>query len=176
MAYFIPADHPLRHLFAGCIEHTFIGELGMCDPSLTDYLAQLLANFIHIDGIFPLHNAKGRRLEEVAEMMAEAYLTEKVNSRQHECSLHRHIGDFTLFWTGVYPEGLNVLRQSERKDHLIDYVDRGKQSYSIVAKASHENDDPPPRVFRRLADDFEMCAYGLYQARKTWEQAKEPPS
>ena len=29
-------------------------------------------------------------------------------ARRREC--HRHVGDFTLFWTGVYPEAIGKLQ------------------------------------------------------------------
>ena len=172
----VSPNHPLRRLFAGCLEQTFVTELGLCDPSLTDYLAELLTNFIHVDRIFSLRNAAGKQLEEVADMLTEAFLGQRLSSRQRQRFLHRHIGDFTLFWTGVYPEGLHLLRHAQRKDRLIDYVDVGKKSYAIVAGASQEDDVPPPRVYRRLAHEFEMCAYGLHKTRKTWEEVRARPS
>ena len=65
-------DHPLRQLFAGLTEHTFLHALGVGDPPLVDYLSFLLTRFVHIDAIFRLRNTQGKRLEEVAEMMQEA--------------------------------------------------------------------------------------------------------
>ena len=66
------ADHPIRRMFAGLTEHTFLNILGMADPQLIDYLSSLLSRFIHLDAIYRLRNAEGRRLEEVADMMLEA--------------------------------------------------------------------------------------------------------
>ena len=47
--------------------------------------------------------------------------------------MHRHIGDFTLFWTGVYPEVLKKTRTPLCKDHFIDYCEQGKRSYYIAS-------------------------------------------
>src|SRR5437867_13442875 len=95
-------DHPLRHYFSGLTEHTFMADLGVADPPLIDYLSMLLSRFVHIDTIFRLRSGAGKRLEEVADMLmeVEAMPPEGRTSRE----MHRHIGDFTLFWTGVYPE------------------------------------------------------------------------
>ena len=65
-------DHPLRRMFAGLTEQTFVEILGIGDPNLVDYLSALLSRFIHMDAIYRLSNAQGRRLEEVADMMLEA--------------------------------------------------------------------------------------------------------
>lgn len=52
------ADHPIRRMFAGLTEHTFLNILGMADPQLIDYLSSLLSRFIHLDAIYRLRNAK----------------------------------------------------------------------------------------------------------------------
>ena len=165
-------EHPLRRLFAGLTEHTFINQLGVADPQLTDYLSNMLSRFIHLDALYRLHNAVGRKLEEVAEMMIEAEALPPEGRTRRE--VHRHIGDFTLFWTGVYPEALNRLRSVLSKDHFIDYCEQGKRSYYIASTFADEpyRDEAP--VLRRLSERFEMCAFGLSQLRKEWE--RKPPT
>src|SRR5262245_31421284 len=96
------SDHPLCRMFAGLTEQTFMMTVGVGDPHLIDYLSNLLARFISIDAIYRLRNSQGKRLEEVAEMMIEAESLPPEGRTKRE--VHRHIGDFTLFWTGVYPE------------------------------------------------------------------------
>ena len=100
--WYYNSDHPLRRFFSGLAEHTFAADLGVADPPLIDYLSLLLSRFVHVDAIHRLKVGTGKRLEEVADMMmeAEALPPEGRTSRE----MHRHIGDFTLFWTGVYPE------------------------------------------------------------------------
>ena len=100
-------EHPLRRLFSGLTEQTFMHTFGVADPRLTDYLSELLSRFIHVDALYRLHNAQGRRLEEVADMMIEAEALPPEGRTRRE--VHRHIGDFTLFWTGVYPEAVSRL-------------------------------------------------------------------
>src|SRR5437016_11685025 len=130
MWYFNP-EHPLRRLFAGLTEHAFVTTLGVADPRLVDYLSLLLSRFVHIDALYRLRNAKGRRLEEVADMVFEAEALPPEGRTRRE--VHRHIGDFTLFWTGVYPEMLKRLRSVLTKDHFIDYCAQGKRSYYIAS-------------------------------------------
>jgi hypothetical protein len=155
-------------LFTGLTEQTFMTTLGLADPPLTDYLSELLSRFIHCDAIYRLKNATGRRLEEVADMLLEAEALPAQGRTRRE--VHRHIGDFTLFWTGVYPEALRRLRHALRKDHFIDYCEQGKRSYYI---ASTFEDDPyrdEAPVLRRLSEEYELCAYGLSQVRREWER------
>src|SRR5690349_1641252 len=150
-----PVDtHPLRRLFAGITEHTFINVVGMADPQLVDYLSSLLSRFVHVDAIHRLRDARGRRLEEVADMMLEAEALPPEGRTRRE--VHRHIGDFTLFWTGVYPEALRRLRSALTKDQFIDYCEQGKRSYYIAStfEEGPYRDEAP--VLRRLSLEFEL--------------------
>src|SRR5436309_1538370 len=153
-------EHPLRRLFAGLTEQTFITTLGVADPALTDYLSGLLSRFIHLDVVYRLRNVAGKRLEEVAEMMIEAEALPEGRTRRE---VHRHIGDFTLFWTGVYPEVLRCLRSAASRDHFIDYCEQGKRSYYIASTFDEIPYRDEAAVLRRLSEDFELCAYGLSQ-------------
>jgi hypothetical protein len=163
-------SHPLDRLFRGLTESTFMAELGIGDPRLVGYVANLLARFVPTQSIWRLRDAEGRRLFEVAAMVAEAE-SAVGDERRREC--YRHVGDYTLFWTGVYPEALSRLRSATSADHLIDYQQHGKRSY-YVASTLEEGDDAP--VLRRLSCEFELCAFGLSRVRREWEKLEsEPP-
>ncbi|HEV3144084.1 MAG TPA: hypothetical protein VGZ47_09395 [Gemmataceae bacterium] len=163
-----PTDHPLRRLFAGLTEQTFLTTLGVADPPLTDYLSLLLSRFLHVEDIYRLRNAGGRPLNEVVDMVMEAQQLPPEGRTARE--YHRHIGDFTLFWTGVFPESLELHRPHLRKDAFIDYCAQGKRSYFIASSIDEDKCKDEARILRRLSDEFELCAYGLNQVRREWEQ------
>jgi hypothetical protein len=55
-------------------------------------------------------------------------------SFEREREVRKHIGDYTLFLTGIFPEYVARLpRRGLRLDSMIDYVQAGKESYRIVA-------------------------------------------
>jgi hypothetical protein len=164
-----PQSHPLHRLFRGLTESTFMSELGIGDPRLVGYVADLLARFVPSPNLWKVRDAQGRRLTEVAEMVAEA---ESSADAQRRLECHRHVGDFTLFWTGVYPEALGRLQVSTSADHLIDFQAQGKRSYYLASTLGAE--EAP--VLRRLSDEFELCAFGLSRVRQEWERHDpEPP-
>ena len=163
----LPANHPLRRLFAGLTEHAFMVTLGVGDPPLIDYLSEMLSRFIHMKELYSLR-AHGRPIEEVAEMVMEAESLPSGGRTRRE--FYRHIGDFTLFWTGVYPEALERLRSKHTKDFFVDYCEQGKRSYYIASTFDDEPYQEEAPVLRRLSDRFEMCAYGLRQVREEWER------
>lgn len=170
----ISENHPLRRLFAGLVENVLYSDLGMCEPAVASYLVSLLTEFVHLDRIHALQSKQGRRLEDVAEMLADAYLGPDVKGVHRDRIVHKHIGDYTLFWSGVYPENLGRLKRSYRKDALVDYIGQGKRSYAIASELSGEKTEPPAAVLRRLSDQFEMCVYGLGLVRQGWERLSPP--
>jgi hypothetical protein len=159
----IPESHPLHRLFRGLTEHTFLSELGIGDPRLVGYVAGLLARFVPSDSLWRLRNCEGQRLTEVMEMISEAE-SALDDDRRFDC--HRHVGDFTLFWTGVYPEALERLQSSGSADHLVDFQRQGKRSYLLAS--TYDRAEAP--VFRRLSAEFELCAFGLSRVRREWER------
>ena len=53
-------------------------------------------------------------------------------------------------------------------DALISYQQQGKRSYYLASRLSDGRDQGS--VFRRLSDQFELCAFGLSRVRREWEK------
>jgi hypothetical protein len=163
-------DLSLQELFGELVERAFALSLRWDDRQVMRYLTRLLTEFAHIDSLYRLRDLNGRPLQEVAEMLYYADVRLGAQSFYQEREVHRHIGDFTLFWTGVYPEALPRLRASLRKDHLIDYVKQGKESYRLVSLFDIGEWREEAPMFRRLSENFEVAMQGLYAVRQMWEQ------
>jgi hypothetical protein len=155
----------LRRFFAGVTEYAFHTRLGVADPPLVDYIAELLVRFVRSDELYPVRSPRGQRLVQVTDMLAEAQHREGPARRQ----VHRHIGDFTLFWTGVYPEVAEGMRRGS-KDAFIDYQEQGKRAYWIASKIPVEKETIEDELLERLSEQFELCVYGLNEVRRQWEQ------
>lgn len=168
----IRRNHPLRNFFCGLIENVFTAELGLCSPVLTDYLTDLLTDFIHIDRLRAIRDADGKPLDQIAEMLALIVGTDDdvPASVNRKCVIYRHIGDFSLFWSGIYPESLRHRRMSHTKDRLLDYVQQGKRSYAIASELTQDDSVPPPALLHHLSEHFESCVHGLDLVRKGWER------
>jgi hypothetical protein len=170
-------DHPLRRFFRGLVENVFSSELGLCSPGLTAYLTDLLTNFVHIDRLRAIHDTGGRPLDQIAEMLALVVGPEAADGTGSDrtCIIYRHIGDYTLFWVGVYPERLRCRRRANKPDRLLDYVEQGKRSYAIASELTDPGAVPPPRLLRELSEEFESCAHGLELVRREWEHELDDP-
>ena len=156
----------LGRFFTGLTEHTFVGRLGVADPPLIDYVSGLLIRFLRNDAVYHLRDLAGRPLDEVTSMMVEGQ--ERIGEARRD--LHQHVGDFTLFWTGLYPESLRQMQSMERKDYFLDYCEQGKRAYYIASTIPGDDKKSKTGVLRRLSQEFEMCVYGLGEVRREWER------
>jgi hypothetical protein len=162
----------LARYFTGLCEHVFQMRLGVADPPLVDYLSDLMLRFARLDSVQRVRSLAGKPVVEVADMLAEA--ESRVGLARRD--VHRHIGDVTLFWTGVYPESLTKLRSVETKDFFVDYCAQGKRAYYIASTIETDrSEDAPNELLERLSFEFEMCAYGLGEVRREWERRDDAP-
>ena len=166
----IPADHPLRWLFSAMVERAFLTKLGVYDSSVTGYLADVLTDFSHVKNVYKIRSLSGIALDEIADMLVEADVRLNAASFNREREIHKHIGDFALFWTGLFPDSLPRLQDSARKDCLIDYVKQGKSSYAIAASFDRGEYGRQAPVLRRLSEEFELCMLGLNIVRGEMDQ------
>ncbi len=162
--------HPLRKFFAELVARRLYGDAGVRDHSIADYISTVLTNFVHIDNLYRIRNARGKRLEEVGEMLVESNPLLAARSFDREREVRKHVGDFTLFFTGLFPEYVASLpRRGLRVDAFVDYLRAGKESYRIVSafdQFEYRNEAP---LFRRLSEQFEACVYGLNMVKRDLE-------
>lgn len=159
-------DLTLRRLFGALVERAFLQTLGVYESHVADYLADVLTNFAHMQQVYKIKDLSGRTLHEVADMLLHADVRLEATSFNREREVHKHIGDFTLFWAGLYPESLPRLQASSRRDHLLDYVQQGKNSYAIAASHDYGDYRRQAPTLRKLSDEFELCLFGLHSVRK----------
>ncbi len=165
----ISSHHPLRQLFTELVAKEFPG-----DAEVAAYVAGLLLDFVHADQLYRIRNARGKRLEEVGEMLVESNPMLDARSFERERQVRKHIGDYTLFLTGMFPEYVATLpRRGLRLDSLVDYVKAGKESYRIVAAFDQFEYRQMAPLFRRLAEEFEWCVYGLNRVKSDLEGMRE---
>ncbi len=173
----ISRSHPLVRLLSGLTQRNFTTHLGWTDGDIIGYLADVLVDFVHVDRLFRIRNARGQRVEEVAEMLAEGDVLHRADSFERERMVHKHIGDYTLFMAGIFPEF--VRRQQKAglvvsTDAFLDYVRVGKRSYRIVAEFAASGAESAAPLFRKLSENFELCVYGLGYVRADLDRLRDP--
>ena len=177
----IPKHHSLRKLFGSLAEKAFAEKLGWPDFKVSEYVSTLLVDFTHTDRLYQIRNARDKRVEAVVDLLYESEVTHEARSFERERDVHRHIGDFTLFMAGLFPEYLKRITTAGliyHKDFLVDYIKTGKRSYRIVSEFTDWSASTPetqfsPPLFRKLADNFELCVVGLGYIREDLDRMQD---
>ena len=172
----IPESHPLQQLFQDLVGQHYAHEIGIRDPQVVAYVSHLLAEFCEADQLFKIKDAFNRQLSDVGEMMLE---TDPVYgpapSFDRERQVRKHIGDFTLFFAGMFPESINHLRlRRQRLESFIDWVKAGKESYYIGSKFEHFEYAKVAPLFASLSQNFEGCVYGLNMVKNDLQEMQHP--
>lgn len=164
----VPSRSVIERFLSGLSECVFHSKLGVADVQMVDYLSDMLFRFVRMESVHRVRRPNGRPVTEVFEMLTEA--EQRIGLARRE--VHRHIGDFTLFWSGMYPESLRRAKVSD-SDGFLDYCRQGKRAYAIAAEIEGGQDRPPCQLLHQLSEQFELCAYGLREIRREWEEGDD---
>jgi hypothetical protein len=138
-------------MFRALTEMSF-EQIELRDRDLMRYVADLLVEFIHVDNLFRLRDQQGRRLDHLVDMLLDLRDQVPADTR----AARKHIGDYTLFIVGLYPESLTRRRRALSPEY---YIAQGKEAYLVVADMDRAK--PTERLFRKLSDQFEYCVTAL---------------
>jgi len=172
----IPESHPLQQLFIEMVGRHYAHEIGLRDPQLVGYVAHLLAEFCDTEQLFKIRNAADRPLADVGEMLMDSDpVFGPAPSFDRERQVRKHIGDYTLFFTGMFPESINQFRlRRQRLENLVDWMKAGKESYYIVSKFEYFEYAKVAPLFASLSQHFEQCVYGLNMVKNELQEMQHP--
>src|SRR6204780_3915846 len=172
----IEESHPLQELFQALVGRHYAEEIGIRDPQVVAYVSHLLAEFCEADQLFKIHDAADRPLADVGEMLLESDpVYGPAPSFDRERQVRKHIGDYTLFFAGMFPESINHYRlRRQRLENFVEGVRAGKESYYIVSKFEHFEYAKVAPVFAQLSQKFEDCVYGLNLVKNELEVMQHP--
>jgi hypothetical protein len=168
------STQPLQELLEEVVRRNFEENLHLSDREVMEYVANLLLRFSSIENLYPIRDARGRTLEEVGEMLVASNPLLEGPSFDWEREVRKHIGDFTLFFAGLFPEAVNQWRlRRQRLDALLDYIQTGKESYFIVSEFNLFEYKSSAPFFRKLSEEFERCVFGLNLVKRDFERMQQ---
>ena len=129
-----------------------------------------------MEQLFTIRNAVGQPLSDVGEMLLESDpVFGPALSFDRERQVRKHIGDYTLFFAGMFPESINHFRlRRQRLENFIEWMKAGKESYYIVSKFEHFEYTKVAPLFANLSQHFEQCVYGLNLVKNDWRKCSTP--
>ena len=172
----ISDSHPLREFFTQLVTQHFAEGVGIRDQEVAGYVSNMLTEFCEFDQLLRIRNSSGRQLDDVGEMLLESDpVFGPAASFDRERQVRKHIGDYTLFFAGMFPEAVNRFRlRSARLENLIDFVKAGKESYYIVSRFDVFEYKKVAPLFARLSREFESCVYGLNLVKNDLSERQHP--
>lgn len=160
-------NHPLRLMFHDIVHRAVLSELpGGTHDDVENYVTNLLVRFSSTQQVFAIRDSAGRPISSIYEMLAEADVLLNADSFDRERQVHKHIGDYILFWTGINPTFLRRLRLDDGRNLYCDYTRQGKESYHVVSTFDRSPYADEAPVFRQLSERFEALTHALGHVRE----------
>lgn len=151
----------LYQFFRRQIQHAF-KERGLAEPGTVDYVSGVLTRFAHTPTLYGVRNAEDKPIENIAHMLLEWRRAQGEDDaprdRSRQVMIMRHIGEYSLFMSGLFRERLQARGQ------LNYYLDQGRSAY--WQSADFETNPNRAKVFRRLYFDLERVSNILDYARR----------
>ena len=172
----ISESHALQQLFQDLVGRHYAEEIGIRDPQVVAYVSHLLSEFCDAEQLFKIRDAFNRPLGDVGEMLLESEpVYGPAPSFDRERQVRKHIGDYTLFFAGMFPESINHFRlRRQRLENFIDWMKAGKESYYIVSKFEHFEYAKVAPLFASLSRNFEGCVFGLNRVKNELQEMQHP--
>ena len=85
--------------------------------------------FCESDQLFKIHDSANRLLTDVGEMLLESDpIYGPAPSFDRERQVRKHIGDYALFFAGMFPESINHFRlRHQRLENFVEWMKAGKR-------------------------------------------------
>lgn len=160
-----PSD--VERFFRGLTEYAFHARLGVVDPPLVDYVAVLLVRFMRNERLAVLPGV-GEESADVSHLLLAAERHADAAEAREE---YRHIGDVTLFWSGLYPEAIARHRKPGPRADLVGYKEAGKRAYELAAALGPADPLAGRSLLERLSHEYDLCVEGLGEVRRAWGEA-----
>jgi hypothetical protein len=170
--YMLSDRSPLSQLFHQAVVQCY-GEIGIHDRGMVNYVADMLAEFASTDCLYRYRDSQGRPLEIPGMILRSDPIFGTALSFDAERETRKHIGDYALFHAGMYPELMNIGFEMDGQRYL-QMVQIGKDSYHVVSQFNVFEYAAQAPLFGKLADNFELCVYGLTGVRSVLESLCVP--
>lgn len=130
-----------------------------------DYIAAILTHFARTANLYRIKQLDNKKVETVVEMLLEIenrQLSNNPLTEDKEILVRKHVGDFTLFMSGIFREYVQNIG-------VLDfYLMEGSRSYRHVSEYTRKNYEETARVFHILSRKFESYSSALDYLKKVY--------
>jgi len=147
------------HLYFYVIARRILRNAGIDDRSVADYLGAMLAEFSQTKNLYQLPNRPEQQVEDISDLLA--IISE---AREEETFVVRaHIGNYTLFLTGIFPQRLRYRAKHKGAPNLSYYEDVGRINFRLLSDHALARKRHLDEVFGCLGEQFREIRLSLNQ-------------
>lgn len=144
-------------LYFYVIARRVLRNAGIEDRAVADYLGSLLAEFSHAQRMHSLSTRPGQQFEYISDLLAVIG-----QARAEEVFVVRaHIGNYTLFLTGVFPQHLAHRARFKGAPDLDFYEGVGSQNFRLLSDHDIARRKQLSDVFNCLGEQFHEVRIAL---------------
>jgi len=148
----ILTSNPLIEMFQQATRKAFSCYPELYDRDVSEHIcSRILSEFVRTDRLYWIRVKEGTRIGEIPGMLVEGDVLHHAESMEKELAVQEHIGNFSLFMSGLFP------RDSQRLDDRIPLTMKRDRLYLALYISLH----PAERGLD----------YYIIQGRKAYEKA-----
>ncbi len=128
------------------------------DAHVSSYIANMLAQFIESSKLFGMGDDEKKTHQYIVDMITDSLHSDNIEKFYIYC----HIGNYTLFLTGMVPE--YIKHRYEYKRRLVDkhyYVGFGKTYYGLASEHTNARRNRLTGTLSQLSEGFEAVSQVL---------------
>ena len=156
--------HITPHLYFYVLVRQTLRRAGIDDRQLTDYVAEVLTDF---------SNAEGRRRSLPDNVKDSSYLFEMMAALQEAddqtaFQIRAHIGNRSLFMTGIFAENLKERTRRRGAPDISYYEHMGAANFRAASHHRLADEFEVSEVFEKLGDRFHETRIALNDLRERY--------
>ena len=129
------------------------------DPHISNYIANMLSQFTRSSSLFKIRENDKKSCHYIVDMIEDSIQSDNIRKYYIYC----HIGDYTLFLTGMIPEYIDY--RFEHKKRPVDrnyYVKFGKVYYGLASGTVNAKKNKLSDTLSQLSEGFEVVVKILH--------------
>lgn len=141
------------------------------DTQVSNYIANMLAQFIESSKLFSMGDDEKKSHQYIVDMIADSLNSDNLKKFHIYC----HIGNYTLFLTGMIPEYIKYRYQYKRRP--LDknyYVGFGKTYYGLASEHTNARKNRLTGTLSQLSEGFEAVSQVLSFMNKEYFCSAKP--
>lgn len=149
---------PAATLFLYVAVRHALGRVGIDDAELSDYLSALLLEFGMRDRALRIAPADDQVYRYVSDIVADL---DAVADARRAFLLRAHLGNFSLWLSGVFPDHVTARREGRGGPDFRYYEEMGARGFRLASDHELAREWALASIYDRAAESFERLRVGL---------------